>query len=107
MPRGILFVETRPKFSEQEQEYHRWYDETHLREVVGIDGFVSARRFAPIDEDGGSFIAIYEVEADDLEAVRARLREAISSGKLSPDTLVQKDPPPVVRWFEQITDYKP
>ncbi|MGH7856644.1 MAG: hypothetical protein ACREQY_04880, partial [Candidatus Binatia bacterium] len=87
-------------------EYHRWYDETHLPEVVGVEGFVSARRFAPIG-DGGRFIAIYELEADDLEAVRTRLNEAISSGKFSSLELVQDDPPPVVRWFEQITDYKP
>jgi hypothetical protein len=56
MAKGILYVETRPISPDQEAEYHRWY-ETHLADVVAVDGIVAARRFAPIGDDG-PFVAI-------------------------------------------------
>lgn len=73
MAKGILLVESRPASPEQVAEYHKWYNETHIGEILGVDGFVAARRLESLD-DGGTFIAIYEIEADDLDAARARLR---------------------------------
>jgi hypothetical protein len=101
VPKGMLYVETRPASPEQEAAYHAWYDGTHLQEVVGVEGFVSARRFAPVGDDG-PFVAIYEIDADDLEAARSRLTEAIRSGKVNNSPTVQADPPPVVRFFREI-----
>ena len=98
MAKGILYVESRPISPERAAEYHAWY-ETHLAQIVAVDGFVAGRRFAPIGDDG-PFVAIYEIEADDLEAARARLVEARQAGKLANPGLVQVDPPPVVRLLE-------
>lgn len=106
MPKGILYVESRPSSPERLDEYHRWYDETHLREVVGLDGFVSARRFTPVGGDG-SFVAIYEIEADDLEAAFASLGEAAMRGDLQMSDAMQMDPPPVLRLLELTTSYEP
>jgi hypothetical protein len=66
MPKGIMYVESRPVTAERLAEHHAWYNDTHLRQVVGVDGIVSARRFAPVGDDG-PFVAIYEIEADDLQ----------------------------------------
>src|SRR5260370_25315733 len=94
VPKGILYVETRPASPERAAEYHAWYDDMHLKELVAIDGFVSGRRFAPIGDDG-PFVAVYEIEADDLEAARSRLTEAVQAGKVTNSPTVQMDPPPV------------
>ena len=68
MPRGIIYLETRPVSPDREEEYHKWYNDTHLAEICSVDGIVSARRFAPTDGEG-PFIAIYELDCDDLDAV--------------------------------------
>ncbi|WP_029432304.1 hypothetical protein [Blastococcus sp. URHD0036] len=93
MPKGILYVETRPSSAAEAADYHRWYEETHLGEVLGVEGVVSARRFAPFDEDA-PFVAIYEIEADDLQAVQTALSTAARSGQHSPPVGLSFDPPP-------------
>ena len=72
MAKGIILVETRPSSPDRDQEYNTWYDEVHLRELVALDGFVSARRLRPVDGDG-PYVALYEIEGDDLQAVLENL----------------------------------
>src|SRR3974390_279587 len=74
--KGIMVVETRPSDPRREDEYNKWYDETHLPEVCAIPGIVSARRYrarpAGTASDGASsptYVAIYDIEADDVDAV--------------------------------------
>jgi hypothetical protein len=106
MPRGIIYLETRPVSPDREEEYHKWYNDTHLAEVVSVEGIVSARRFAPIDGNG-PFIAIYELDCDDLDAVVARMRELGASGKMSSLELLNMDTPPIPRVYREIGSYAP
>ena len=39
-----FFAFTNPT-SGKEDEYNTWYDEHHLKDVINVPGFVSARRF--------------------------------------------------------------
>ena len=83
MPKGIIYVETMPVSPDREAEYHKWYNDTHLAQILSVDGIVSARRFAPTDGNG-PFIAIYELDCDDLDAaVAADGRSSALSGKMS------------------------
>jgi hypothetical protein len=92
--RGVYVVRTRP-VDGQEDEYHRWYDEVHVPEVLEVPGFLSARRFGSAD---GDFLAIYELEADDLDAVLADFR----SRERTPPVGLQLDPPPSAElWTER------
>ncbi|CAI7980701.1 conserved hypothetical protein [Frankia sp. Hr75.2] len=95
MANGICY-ETRPISSECEAEYHAWYDEVHLPEVVALEGFAAARGLSPVD-DHGPFVAIYEIEADDLQIVVNNLFAAAAAGRLHIADVLQKDPPPTVR----------
>ena len=79
MAKGIILVETYPSSPEREQEYNTWYDEVHLQELVALDGFVSARRLRPVDGDG-PYVALYEIEGDDLQAVLQGMND--NAGKL-------------------------
>lgn len=101
MARGILYVESQPVSPERTDEYNKWYDEVHLAEIVALDGFVSARRFAPNGD--GPYIAIYEIEADDVSQAMATLAEAAGSGKIQMTDAMRMDPPPVIRVHEQIS----
>jgi hypothetical protein len=101
MARGLLIVESRPASPELAAAYHDWYDNKHVPEILQLDGFVSARRLEPL-VDGDAFIAIYEIESD-VEAARAALQRAQSSGTMSRPEGVQLNPPPIVRYFRQIS----
>jgi hypothetical protein len=74
-----VFTEAMP---DREEEFNKWYDEVHLREVLEIDGFVAAQRFVLSDSQvpgldvsaaPGRYLAIYEVEAPDLAAAIEKL----------------------------------
>lgn len=98
-----MFVESRPVSAEREDEYNEWYDGTHLGEVLALPGFVGARRFKPTDGDG-PYVAIYEVDVEDLSTVMATLGEAAASGRLQMSDAMQMDPPPSVKVFALTTD---
>lgn len=102
MDRGVLIVETELTSPELADEFHRQYDEIHLGEMLAVDGFVSARRFEPVDGTG-PFVAVYEIEAENLDDLPAKLGEVIGAGKLTTPTGVQTDPPPRVRFLRQIS----
>lgn len=106
MAKGIMYVESMPSSPDRLDEYHAWYDETHLRDVVGVEGIVSARRFAPVADDG-PFVAIYELEADDLQAVLTSLVEAFGRGEVPMSDAIEMDPPPTFRLLELRASYEP
>jgi hypothetical protein len=85
MARHVLMVYTYP-YPGREDEYHRWYDESHLAEVLSVPGFVEARRFVvtadPADAAPVRYVALYTIESDDIEATMAgfeRARPTMSS----------------------------
>ncbi|HYB80063.1 MAG TPA: hypothetical protein VED43_00130 [Mycobacterium sp.] len=102
MAKGIILVESRPSSPDRDQEYNTWYDEVHLGELVALDGFVSARRLRPVEGDG-PYVAIYEVEADNLQAVLDNM--IASAGRLHMSDALQLDPPPIMRLLEVTTEY--
>jgi len=106
MPKGIIYVETMPVSPDREADYHKWYNDTHLAEITSVDGIVSARRFAPTDGNG-PFIAIYELDCDDLDATTQRLAELGARWQLSSLELLAMDPPPIPRVFREIGSHGP
>jgi len=62
MPKGIMYVETMPASPDREAEYHKWYNHTHLAQILSVEGIVSARRFAPNDGDGPCYSCLYNDE---------------------------------------------
>ncbi len=67
--------------SGMEDEYNEWYDNTHLKEVLDVPGMVTAQRFKIHDDSllpgvnpAHKYLAIYEIETDDIAAVLSDLR---------------------------------
>jgi hypothetical protein len=94
MPRYKLVVLTSP-LEGREAEYHDWYQNTHLHQVVALDGFTSAQRYkltaALAEHETFPFLAIYEVETDDIEAVLAEMKSRAGTELLTiSDTLAPK-----------------
>jgi hypothetical protein len=64
-----------------EAEYNTWYTEQHLGELLAVPGFISAQRFKvhsasllPGVKPSHDYLAIYEIETDDIGAVLKDLR---------------------------------
>jgi hypothetical protein len=64
----------------REKEYNDWYQNTHLNEMVALPGFRSARRFrfarSLVEGEVHPYLAEYEIETDDIDAVLDGLRSA-------------------------------
>jgi hypothetical protein len=99
-----MVVQSSPSDPGREDEYNAWYSNTHLDEVRSVPGFVAARRYkvhgAEAGPSGHAYMAIYEIEADDLTAPMAELRARSASGELHMSDVLQLDPPPVVTVYE-------
>ena len=76
MSRSVLLVFTNATDGD-DVEFNRWYDEVHLKEVLEAPGFVAAERFdladAQMAEDDRPhrYLAIYEIEGDPADALKA------------------------------------
>src|SRR6218665_1939949 len=70
----------------REQEYDRWYDETHSVEMCALPGVLSCTRYTELDMAGvetGVFVADYEVETDDPAALLQSIFAAAPSMQLT------------------------
>jgi len=85
MDKYILMATVDAKPGEDE-EFNRWYDEEHLRDVCQVPGFVSGKRYqsdpaSPLASPG-RYLAIYELETDDPTAVLAELSRRAQVGEI-------------------------
>jgi hypothetical protein len=62
---------------------------------------VSARRFAPTNGEG-PFIAIYELDCEDLDAAVVRLGELGASGTMTGMENLAMDPKPIPKVYREI-----
>ena len=73
----------------KEDEYNDWYTNVHLKEVVAIEGFKSAQRFVLTKEQQNAnqphkYLAIYEIENQDIEGTLQSLQTASIKMKMEP-----------------------
>lgn len=106
MPKGIMVVQAAPASPGLEDEFNDWYDNTDVPEICAVPGFVSARRYKVhgAAADGGvpAYLAIYEIEADDLADPPAQWRARSASGQATGSKALRLDPPPTVTIYEQL-----
>lgn len=86
MSRYKLVVMTKP-VDGREQEYNDWYQNVHLRDLVSIDGVKSAQRFrlnqaVTTQQPPLPYLAIYDVETSNIDAVIAELNRRPQSGQM-------------------------
>lgn len=85
-----MIVGSNPADPAQEAAFNEWYTETHLDDVLAVAGFHSARRYSlsdarPMAGTAASpfgYMAIYEIESDDLEQTARDLQAALDSGAI-------------------------
>lgn len=102
MPKGVFFVQSQASDESRADEYHKWYDNTHIPQLCEIPGIKSARRFdllgagfGPADPSTLKHVAIYELEADDLDAVMQEIMARSADGRMEISDALSHDPAPV------------
>lgn len=92
MNRHVLVVQSNA-VDGRDDEFNDWYDREHLPAVLTVAGFVSARRFRAAPSVHGElpehrYLAIYEIETDDLpgalEALASAAKEMHISASFDP-----------------------
>lgn len=90
MPKAVFIVQMNAIEPEREDEFNRWYNQVHLADVLKVDGYVAATRyelqdielFEGLERPTRKYMAIYEMETDDIAAAGARLRDAFLTGQM-------------------------
>lgn len=101
MAKWVVVVESNCGDPKREAEFNRWYNDVHVPDVLETPGVVRASRYEAVDAAGSKYLALYEIEANDLQAVMKAIGENLekkrAQGRMS-DLL--KMPPP--RSYRQI-----
>lgn len=82
-----IFVVLTDAVPGEDAAFNDWYDNRHVADVLKVDGYVSAQRFRFVDRQGGHpaplrYLALYEVEADDIDATHQRLAAVAGSSEM-------------------------
>ena len=74
----------------KEQDFHEWYNDKHLPELVNGLGMEGAQRYELVAKlmgsDTNQYLAIYDIETDDPAAFMGKMGELAQSGKMTPPT---------------------
>ncbi|MDR3417182.1 MAG: hypothetical protein P4L83_13440 [Nevskia sp.] len=79
----------------REDEYHRWYEDAHMRQMLALPGVKSAQRFRLArglgERHTWPYLAIYEVETDDIDGVLQELSRRAGGEHLVISDALAKD----------------
>jgi hypothetical protein len=80
----------------KDKDFNDWYQNTHLKQIVSIKSYVQAQRFrfhtniVPNGPNPARYMAIYDIETDDINAALGAMNDLAASGGLSvPDSMDQ------------------
>ena len=85
MEKWIVIVETNCKDETRASEFNEWYDKVHIPDVLSSPGFKGAARYLIKDplRDKGKYLAIYEIETDDIKKTMEASLKNIESKRAS------------------------
>jgi hypothetical protein len=85
MGKYVLVVPSSAKQG-RDDDYNQWYDNQHIQDLLAVPGIKSGRRFVPSAASPmpapANYMAIYEIETDDIGAVMADLGGRAAAGKM-------------------------
>jgi hypothetical protein len=81
MDRWFLTVESNCCDASREKEFSDWYKNIHLPDILEIPGFMHAAFYENTNpsEGQGKFLAIYDIETDDLARTLAEFDEIVNA----------------------------
>jgi hypothetical protein len=94
MAKYTFVVMTNPTAG-KDAEFNEWYNKNHIPDVLNVPGFVSGHRFRLADAQAGGeaskaykYLALYEIETDDLAGVLKELRSRGGTPEIVPSDAI-------------------
>ena len=93
---------------DRDDEFNRWYDERHVPDVLAAPGFAAVQRFrlaetTPSQSFTHRYLALYEIETDDLAKVQQALGELAGTDAMYISETLDQDGASA-HYFEPITE---
>jgi hypothetical protein len=94
-----------------DSEFNAWYDGTHVPQVrAAIPAITAVRRYRVADVPGVGasrahrYVAVYEMDTDDVAGAMAALGAASADGRIEMTTTMDLTAnPPVLQWYHAVT----
>lgn len=108
MARGLFLAWSSPVDDESDAAFNSWYENTHIPQVRTAIGSVTAvHRYRTADLPGGMqpahrYLAVYEMDSDDIPAAAAALAAASGAGRLEMTPAMDLTAPPAIHWYEGV-----
>ena len=109
MPKFLMIGMTNA-VDDQHEEFNQWYTNRHMKDVLNAPGVISAQRFelTPPQRFAGPFpfqyLAIYEIEADDVQFVIDHMRNHMGSPSMPVSSAMSDTPAMRALYFRPITE---
>jgi hypothetical protein len=110
MAKALLLAWTSPAGDESEAEFNTWYDGTHVPQMrAAIPSISAACRYRTADlppaaapqQPAHRYLAVYELDSDDVPAAIAALGAAAGGGRLDMTAAMDTTTnPPVLQWYQ-------
>jgi hypothetical protein len=109
MTKGKLIVFNEPLSPEAEDAYNAWYDGDHVPQILAsVATITGATRYllAPGQTSAipgaPRYLAIYDIEADDVLDAYRQLGQAVRDGKVIMTDKIRSDPPSTYLVYEEL-----
>jgi hypothetical protein len=110
MAKAIFIAWANPVDDASDSEFNAWYDGTHMPQVQAtIPAITAAHRYkladVPAVGNGPAhrYVAVYELDTDDVPGAMAALAAAGAEGRLDMTaTMDLTGNPPVLQWYQAL-----
>ena len=108
MARATLIAHSSPTSPEQEEAFNDWYTKIHVPQVrEAIPSITEVSRYRTVDPTGHNkeirYIAVYEIDIDDVAIAAAQLGAAMQGGTMDMDDAMDLSAnPPVIFWGQAV-----
>jgi hypothetical protein len=89
----FIFVSTNDPVPGREAQYNAWYNDRHVAEVVGVEGFTTGQRMtvrkAVIGQPTHSYVMVYRMDADSREAAGVAMQRGADAGLSHSDDIAK------------------
>ena len=111
MAKSMFMAWASPVDEASDREFNAWYEGTHVPQVrAAIPAITAVHRYRVADVPGGGaapahrYLAVYEMDTDDVAGAMASLGAAGAEGRLDMTaTMDVATNPPVLQWFQAVT----
>lgn len=106
MAKALLLAWASPASQESDAEFEQWYEHTHIPQVrAAIPSIGPVSRYALVDPEAGGqtrFLAVYEMDDDDIPSAAAALGDGVGSGRIQmSESLDLVNAPPQLQWYRR------